>query len=158
MKRLLIIATTALLALPSFGEEKTEEKAADKQAQPQAAQTAQPAPDSPLVAAAKKANRGAKKSVVITNDDLRNSKGHITTTTQSRSLNVADPLPTPEMVHAEKQAKIRTIAAEKAAKDQAVKKAEEEKMQRAAAAAEEGEDPYGDADPAAKPPEQPKKP
>ena len=155
MKRLLIIATSALLAIPAFGE-KTEEKAAETKAA--AVQPAQPATDSPLVAAAKKSNRGAKKSIVITNDDLKNSKGHITTTTQSRSLNVAEPLPTPEMVHAEKQAKIRALEAEKAAKDQAAKKAEETKMARAAAAAEDADDPYGDADPAGKPPEPPKKP
>src|SRR5512146_246160 len=44
-----------------------------------AAAAAQPASDSPLVRAAKTTNR-AKKRIVITNESLKNSTGHVTTT------------------------------------------------------------------------------
>ena len=147
MKRVFTIVTLALLALPLFGEEAKKEKSAEPEVKAAA--------DSPLVAAAKRANRGAKKSVVITNDDVRNSKGHVTTTTMNRSVYVPEPMPTPEMVAAENAAKARVVAAEKAKKQEAEQKVKDEKMRRAAEMAEAGEVPQTDAEEVVPPPPAP---
>lgn len=102
MKRALIISLASALALPLFAEEPA------KQAQPQSEkQVAAPATtDSPLVQAAKRSNRrGAKKgTILITNETLRASKGHVTTTAAQAPLNVPEPKPGPEQLVAEKQA------------------------------------------------------
>ena len=131
MKRVLTIAAAVLLTLPVLAEETKKEKKAEPQAKP--------AVDSPLVAAAKRTNRGAKKRIVITNDDVRTARGHITTTNTNRPVHVPEPLPTPEMVAAENAAKAKVVAAEKAAKADEKKKAEEAKLRRAAEMAEAGE-------------------
>ena len=152
MKRLLTLATAALLSFPLLAAEKEQAKpaAAEKEQAKPAEEKAKPAADSPMVAAAKRTNRGAKKSVVITNDDVKVSKGRLTTTSVVRPVFVPEPKPTPEMVHAEKQAKERAIATEKAAKAETARKAEQERAGRAAAMNEEyGEDAYVGGDPPA---------
>lgn len=142
MKRIVTIATAALLSLPLFGAEKEKAKTAPEPAKPVA--------DSPLVAAAKRSNRGAKKTIVITNDDLKTATGgHITTTTRSFNVYVPDPVPTMEMVAAENTAKARAASAEKAAKAENERKKTADRIARAAVAAEAGEDPYAEEEPAA---------
>jgi hypothetical protein len=104
MKRALILSLAGALALPLFGEEPKQ----DTRVQP-AQQAAAPvtAADSPLVQAAKRANRknARKGTILITNDTLRNTKGHITTTAAQAPLNVPEPKPGPEQQLADKQAK-----------------------------------------------------
>jgi hypothetical protein len=144
MKRLLTLAAAALLSFPLLAAEKEQAKPAEPQAKPAA--------DSPMVAAAKRTNRGAKKAIVITNDDVKVSKGRLTTTSVVRPVFVPEPQPTPEMLHAEKQAKERAVAAEqaaKAAKAEAARKAELEKAARAVGDEEYGEDAYVGGDPPA---------
>ena len=109
--------------------------------------------DSPLVRAARRANRlGKKPATLITNESVKKSRGHITTTTQQRSVDV----PVPKMAQSEKaaldaraaakeQARVRVIGEEKAKKE-----AEEAlaRKARAAQAAEEGYYENEDYDPA----------
>lgn len=53
--------------------------------------------DSPLVAAAKRANRlGKKPAHVITNDDLVTTGGHFTTTAQQSPITPLPPIATPQ--------------------------------------------------------------
>ena len=103
MKRALILSLAGALALPIFADEPK------KEAKPQAEQQADAplATDSKLVRASKLANRknGRKSSILITNETLRSSKGHITTTAAQAPLNVPEPKPGPEQELAAKQAK-----------------------------------------------------
>ena len=103
MKRALILSLAGALALPIFADEPK------KEAKPQAQQQADAplATDSKLVRASKLANRksGRKSSILITNETLRSSKGHITTTAAQAPLNVPEPKPGPEQELAAKQAK-----------------------------------------------------
>jgi hypothetical protein len=102
-------------------------------------------PDSPLVAAAKRANRlGKRPGVVITNDSVTASKGHVSTSTMIHTANVPEPELGPEakiaQANAAKAAQDKRVRDEAAAKE---KKVAEEKARRAAeaaAAAEEGYD------------------
>lgn len=108
MKRVLILSLAGALALPLFAEEpkSTETKPAEAPKQATAAPAANA--DSPLVQAAKRSNRkngGKKTTIVITNESLRASKGHITTTSAQAPINVPEPTPGPEQQLAEKQAK-----------------------------------------------------
>ena len=77
------------------------------------------APDSPLVAAAKRANRlGKKPSLVITNDDLVRTNGHGFTETSAQQPVTAPKgtaAPTPEMAAAAAAAKAAQHRAELAA-------------------------------------------
>jgi hypothetical protein len=109
-----------------------------------------------MVQAAKRSNRrnGKKGTIVITNETLRSSKGHVTTTAAQAPLNVPEPKPGPEQELREKMAK---RAADKqrieTARAEAARKAAEHrtKLRRdAAEQAEEGlyEDPDGTGDPA----------
>jgi hypothetical protein len=106
MKRVLILSLAGALALPLFAEEpkSTETKPADA---PKQTTVAPANADSPLVQAAKRSNRknGKKAAIVITNESLRASKGHITTTSAQAPINVPEPTPGPEQQLAEKQAK-----------------------------------------------------
>jgi hypothetical protein len=153
MKRALIISLAGALALPISADE--PKKAAQPQPETQAVA---PAPgDSPMVQAAKRANRrnGKKGTIVITNETLRSSKGHVTTTAAQAPLNVPEPKPGPEQELREKMAK---RAAEKLrieeARAEAARKATEHRTKLRSDAveqAEEGlyEDPDGTGDPAA---------
>jgi hypothetical protein len=168
MKRLVTLALAAVLTFPLVADEpkKTEAAApaevtavpADAAAAPAEAPgaeaTAQPVKqpaddvvspnDSPLVAASKRAKRRNRKpsSEVITNETLKTSKGHVTTTKSQHPVNVPAPKLTPEEQRLQEkkelaahEAKLRTIG-------EAEKKKEEEAKQRkraaAAHAAEEG--------------------
>jgi hypothetical protein len=128
----------AVLALPLFAEEPKK--------------PAQPVPDSPLVAAAKRANRLGRKpasKIVITNATLESSgaNAHVTTTEKLGSVTLPPPPPPPvEVVLAQQAAERRKIAAEAEAKKQ--KTAEQRKaIIRAASQANEEEFP-DDVDPA----------
>ena len=78
MKRLLAIPAMVLLTLPLAGEEGKAPRTAPKA-------LTEPAPkapvESPLAAAARKSRRGSGKSIVITDESVKKSKGHVTSTT-----------------------------------------------------------------------------
>jgi hypothetical protein len=136
MKRWMMIA---IVALPLVAEE--PKKAEATPAQTTTATTTTAAPDSPLVAAAKRANRGRKKSAtpVITNASLKNSKGHITTTTNQGTLNMPAPSgPSMEEQANVKRAEEKRIAEANAAKAKAEEAERQRKLAAAAAQAEEG--------------------
>lgn len=144
MKRALCLFVA--LALPLAAEE-TKQKPAEAAPRTQPA-APQAQSDSPLVAAAKRANRLGRKPAapVITNETLRQSgaNAHVTTTSAQRPLvlppSLPAPRPTPEMqADAAKAAREKVLAAEavkkqKADAEKAVKEAE------AAAATEDGYD------------------
>lgn len=121
MKRLIAIPAMVLLTLPLAGEEKKAEKPASK-ATTEA--TAKPAVESPLAAAARKSGRGTSKRVVITDETLKKSTGHLSTTSI-----VYTPPAIPEKI--EQPAEV--IANQARAKERAdeVKKAEELKLEEA---------------------------
>lgn len=147
MKRALTILA-AVLALPLMAGEQPAAPAAGS-----GVATATAQQDSPLVAAARRANRRGKKPTnLITNETLRQAGAgaHVTSTTAQINVHVSnDPLrPTPEMAAA-KAAEIqrKQLEAEAARK----KQAEEARLKaRGAAAAAAEEDFYadGDTDPA----------
>lgn len=152
MQRLTIVAV-AFAALPLFAEDakKSEPKPA---AQPAAAQ-APAQEESPLVAAARRANRGAKKSKhVITNENLvkaNSGTARITTTEKLRPIDLsplpAEVQPTPEMVAAQKakEERAKVVIAEDERKAKAA--AQEQRKAAAAERAEEGMyDEYEDPD------------
>ena len=129
MKRLIAIPAMVLLTLPLAGEEKKAEKPAPKAktaaaAKPAAESAAKPAVESPLAAAARKSGRGTSKRIVITDETLKKSTGHLSTTDI-----VYTPPPLPEKV--EQPAEV--IANQERAKQRAdeAKKAEELKLEEA---------------------------
>lgn len=125
MNRALTIPLVLILSMPLLAG---EPKAADepkKNAEPAteaAAPTAQA--DSPMVQAMRRANRRGKPAAkVITNETIRNSKGHVTTTTVQRPVNIPEPQLTPYEIAAknaaekrEQDRKIREIGAADAKK------------------------------------------
>lgn len=133
MKRTATIILTLALAAPAL---LAEEPAAQ---------------DSPLVAAAKRANRKGKKPTnVITNETLKKSGGsaHVTTAEKQAPLKVPAPAPvvlppTPEMIH---HAKIDAERKKEEETATAKKKAEEERKAKIASAAERAEEEYPDDD------------
>ena len=144
-----------VLALPMLADEKkadataTEAKpaaAAAEQKTAAAATTAQP--DSPLVAAAKRANRLGKKKPanVITNDTLKASgtSAHVTTTERQAIFQMPQPLEpprdTPEMAAAKQQQAQRAKAADQAEIDRKAKEEQAKKQQTDASAREDGYD------------------
>jgi hypothetical protein len=144
MKRALKIMLAVSLALPLAADE--AKKADEKKAEPSVAQQ-QPAAqtDSPLVAAARRTNRLGKKSAspVITNESLKASKGHVTTSTILRPINVPEPELGPEGKLI--QQKAQRAAEERKAREEAAaaaKKAAEQKAREAEAAAAAAEDGY----------------
>lgn len=146
MKRALIVLAVALPLLPLLAD---EPKSANTETKKDTTATAAPAaqPDSPLVAAAKRANRkGRKPSNLITNDTLKASgaNAHVTTTTAQATINMPKPLepprPTPEMEASRQQAEQRKQVAEQAEKDRKAKEEKTRAAEQAAAAAEEGYD------------------
>jgi hypothetical protein len=143
MKRILIASVALLMAGSLFaGEDK-----------PQQTTTT---PDSPLVAAAKASKRtNKKKRVVITNDTLKNSTGHVSVSTASpTAMKLPNAPDTAGQTAADKQAKeaATTQAAEKAKADKTAAEAKQKETQRAAQAEDDG--PYHDP----RPPDAPKKP
>jgi hypothetical protein len=141
MKRALTIVLVAL-ALPLAAED---------------AKPAQPVQhDSPLVAAAKRANRKNKKptGIVITNESLKTSgaNAHVTTTAVSTAYDMPKilepPHPTPEMVAAQAREAERKKASEEAVARKKVDEKRDQARAAAAAAAEEGLYDSDDQDPA----------
>ena len=122
MHKLMIAVLGALIAFPLVGDEAKKSEAKPKEQQEQQSSAAAATQDSPLVAAAKRANRGKPKSkIVITDESLKTGgqNARITTAAEQRPINVPPAArPTPEMLHAEKQAKQReAAAAQKAQKE-----------------------------------------
>ena len=128
MKNALTIPLALAFALPLFADEprRAQEKPVQAPASATASQPAKQA-DSPLVAAAKRANRIGKKRNVITNESLAASKGHVTSTTVA----TAPSVPAPELGPEAK------LAQEKAAKAAEARRAQEEVAAKEKAAAEE---------------------
>jgi hypothetical protein len=153
MKRFPLLAAACIIALPMVAEEpKTEAKQKSEPAKAADQVKSEPArpeqvPDSPLVAAAKSANRAGKKRIVITNDDLKKTGGHITTTNIKSTVNVPTPLPSAEEFLYQQAKKQRTEAAEKAEKDRLAAEAEKKRIEGRAAMAAEGSL-YDESDPA----------
>ena len=151
MKRSLI-ALFALLVAVSLTAATEQTQQQQPQPQQQQAQQAQPATgetvsaqtttapaatDSPLVAAAKKSNRAGKKRIVITNESLKNSTGHITTTSNQADINVPTPEKGIEQTMYETRQKEKERAAERAKADQKAAEAKQQRMARTAAASED---------------------
>lgn len=145
MKRALILTLTAILASPLLADETKKAEEKKKSETTTTAAATAPAPvastDSPMVQAAKRANRLGRKStsIVITNESLKGSKGHITTTTSQHPVNVPAPKPTAEekavaaKAKAAEQARVREIgekekaaAAERKAEEAAVRAEEDD--------------------------------
>ena len=130
MKRLTITICTAVLALPLFAQDNPN-TTTTVLAQPPAAQNA----DSPLVAAARATKRlGKKPSMVITNDTLLKSGGHMYTANAAASTEpLPKPLPQPDpaAVRLEASLKAKTDADAKAKQESAAKK--DQKLKAAAA-------------------------
>ena len=148
MKRALTILTLA--AVPVFAEEPAK-KTETETVQPKVLSAAPASEgDSPLVAAARRMNRGRKSAHKITNANLGKygSAGHITTTARQEPIVMPGPLPesapTPEMVHAAQRDDARRVAAAAAAKK--AKEDAEKKLKAAAAAERNEEGMYGDTD------------
>lgn len=153
MKRALTVL--ALSALPVFADEtakKTNAAPAAEAARP-AVISSSPASeaDSPLVAAAKRTNRGKKSVHKITNANLGrygSGSARITTTASQEPIkmpaSLAEPVATPEMrVIAEREAARKTAQVEAEKKQ----KAEADKRVKAAQAAERNEEGmYGETD------------
>lgn len=147
MKMLLLLPLAVLVSMPLHADE--------PKAQETASAAAEPAPaDSPLVSAAKRANRLGKKKPanVITNESVKRSKGHITTTTVQHSVDVPKPQMAPSEAAALKKrqadreaARVRLTAEAKAREQEEAALA---KRARAAAIAEEGYYENPDDDPA----------
>jgi hypothetical protein len=138
-----------VLALPVLAEEKKADKTTATTTAPATATAAGGAqPDSPLVAAAKRANRLGKKSAtpVITNATLKSSgaNAHVTTTAKQTAIQMPAPLlpprETPEMAVARTQQAERAKAAVQAEAERKAKEEQQKKMEAAAAASEEGFD------------------
>lgn len=150
MRTLIVIV---VLALPVLAEEKKAEpaKAAPAQEAAPAAAAATSAtaqPDSPLVAAAKRANRLGRKPArtVITNESLKTSgaNAHVTTTSSQTKIEMPAPLEppraTPEMIALKEQQDRRAKAAVEAEKARKAKEEQQRKLEEAASRAEEGFD------------------
>lgn len=140
------------LALPMLADEpKKSEEPKPQPAPTTTAATTAAQPDSPLVAAAKRANRLGKKSaskVVITNDTLKSSgsNAHVTTTETLRALPKGQAEPSQEVLELQQREKNRKVAAEAAAKKE---KEEKQRATKVRYAAENAEEEYpDDVDPA----------
>ena len=100
MKRLSILLSIAALSVPLLAQDK-----------PAATTTAAPEQDSPLVRAAKATKKTtAKKSIVITNDNLMKSGGHIYIANQSPNPPASAALPAPDTSVSKIQADLRAKA------------------------------------------------
>jgi hypothetical protein len=140
-------AMAPVMAEEKKAEEKKPEQTAAAATTTTAAAAPQAQPDSPLVAAAKRANRlGKKPTNVITNATLKSSgaNAHVTTTEKQSVFQMPLPLEpprdTPEMAARKAQQEQRAKVAEQTEKDRKAKQEQEQKTQNQAAAAEEGYD------------------
>ena len=136
MKRILTIVLALGLVASAFADD------AEKKEQPPTPQAT--TADSPMVAAAKRANRKGRKPAapVITNDMLNKSGAgtHVSTTAAQKPFVMPKepPVPTPEMLHHQKREAEKRRLASDAAKQQKAAEAKEQAAAAAAAAAEEG--------------------
>jgi hypothetical protein len=143
----LLIATAVLAALPVLAEEQAQKSSATEQAP--AAQK-----DSPLAAAARKGKRNdGKKRVIITNESLKDAKGHVSTSYTNIQLPVPTAIAPPktEKELIQDKADQKAAAAAKVVAEQKKKDAEKKRVERMARASEmaEGEEAgYGEEDPA----------
>lgn len=143
MKRTFVTTAMLALALPMLAEEpKKSEEPKPQPAQTTTAATTVAQADSPLVAAAKRANRLGKKStskVVITNDTLKNSgqNAHVTTTETLRALPRGHAEPSQEVLDLQERAEKRKAEAEAAAKREKEEKQRQAKIRQAAQNEEE---------------------
>ena len=159
MKRALTITLAMAVALPLFAEEpkKSDKKTTTASTAQIQEQTSKPVTqqDSPLVAAAKRANRlGKKKTNVITNETLSQygKNARITTGSENPAALPAlgpAPAPTPEMQMDAKRAAERKKAQEADAKAKKLAEEREKKLAYAASQAEEGLYDSDEDDPAA---------
>lgn len=135
MKRLMTIAAVGFLALPLPAAEVKPKNPSD-------------AAVNPLVAAARRTNRKASKTPVITDASVRNATGgHVTSTNNVTPPQVAVPRPGPDVLHNEQRASEKAAAATKAADDQKKAASTKVAVQKLGAAAEEYEGGYDDGDP-----------
>lgn len=147
MKRSLMLTVLLTAALPLCADD-------PKPAPPEAAATAATATapeESPLVRAARRANRlGKKPGTVITNDSVKKSKGHVTTTTVQRPIDIPKPAMAADEAAAVKKSELAREKARVLVIGEEKKKQQElealERKARAAEMAEEGyfEDPEDD--------------
>ena len=137
----ILIATAVLAAMPLMA---AEEKAPEP---------AKPV-ESPLAAAAKTGKRNdGKKRVVITNESLKNAKGHVSVSNTAIELPLMKPIPPPktEKELIAQKAEEKKAAEAKIAADKKKAEADQKRLERMARAAEsaEGEEAgYGEVDPA----------
>ena len=143
----LLIATAVLAALPALAEEQAQTSSAADQ--PPVAKT-----ESPLAAAARKGKRNdGKKRVIITNESLKDAKGHVSTSYTNIQLPVPTAIAPPktEKELIQEKADQKAAAAAKLAAEQKKKDADKKHLERMARASEmaEGEEAgYGEEDPA----------
>lgn len=146
MKRLLILGALAFLAFPLLADEKRKTEATAKKVEAAAA-TQAPA-DSPLVAAAKRSKRGTSSVVVITDETVKTSKGHLSTTDSTYSPKLSEKIePSAEVIANEERAKARAEAEKKAVaarEAEAKRQRELGRKARLAEQAEQAEDGYED--------------
>ena len=143
----LLIATAVLAALPLLAEEPASKSSS-------ADQTAVVKAESPLAAAARKSKRNdGKKRTVITNESLKDAKGHVSVSKTNIQLPLQPALP-PAKTEKElikEKADQKIAAAEQAAVEKKKKDAAQKRLERMARASEmaEGEEAgYGEQDPA----------
>ncbi|HEX6088413.1 MAG TPA: hypothetical protein VF266_28030 [Thermoanaerobaculia bacterium] len=140
MKRALTIVLALGLGASAFADDAAKKSEPQPQPAPQAVTTA----DSPMVAAAKRANRKGRKpsTPVITNDQLNKSGDgvHVSTTATQKPFVMPKepPVPTPEMMHQQQREAEKRRAAAEAEKQKKAAEAKEQATAAAAAAAEEG--------------------
>lgn len=141
MKQLLMLAAILLLAFPAMADEKEK---GTKPAKSESTDAAVEKAESPLVAAARRAQRGKSTSIVITDEMVKTSKGHVTTTTVQYTPAVPPKAPpTSEMKMLEARAAAKAEAEKKAVEEKAAEEKKQkdlERRARLAAAAEEYED------------------
>lgn len=105
---------------------------------PAVSQTTTTAPDSPLVAAARKTKKTSKKRIVITDESVKSSTGHISTSTKILSdFNIREPEKSAEQVLMETKTKENERAAERDKIAKTAADAKQKAVARAAAAAED---------------------
>ena len=142
MKRALTIVLALGIGASAFADD-AEKKPAATETQAAPAEPVTTA-DSPMVAAAKRANRKGRKPAapVITNDTLNKSGAgvHVSTTAQQKPfvLPKEPPVPTMDMMARQiREAEQRRVAAQAAAEKKAATE-KQQSIEAAAAAAEEG--------------------
>lgn len=143
----------ASLPLAAAEPQKSESKSPEPV---QISSAAEPQPqESPLVAAARRANRfGKKPGFVITNATLAQSANagvRMTTTTNQRTVNIPVPPPSKEVEMKVAQDRARVVAAEEATK----KRQKEEAAKSAPRPYDDAESLYDDRVEAAAPPKKP---